>query len=340
MARTVPPLNRLALRAAAAAVVAVGATGAVVLLPDDPSRPTSSAYRIGYDVEDLVTGMRTTELVEVDRPRVSRRLLDDGGSATTESGVYDRSPTGEWRQLAVVAPGEPGADLQLTAPLAWAEGARLARRDGTGSVTGRACTWWLTREPLDVSTFMPATDADRARSCVDEQGLLLADDWRAGDRELRRRTATSVTLVTSVSAFDGSTPKQIDQRLVTTVVEQIPGPTTDLVRPVPPPGFEVHSAVRTVEVAPGTTDVIRRVQRAVYLRDGVVVVLDQARSAGMAEPRGERAVDLGRLGTGRVSAAGGGIIVEVRVGDGLVRIRSGLGFERLVTWLETLEPQT
>lgn len=310
---------------------------AAVLVRDGEPAVAFPPYRITYDVLDPTTGKRTTEVVEVDRPRVSRRLLADGGSATTESGVYDRV-AGHWRQLAVVAPGEPGDDLQLRAPLAWAERTGLARKDGNGMTAGHRCTWWLTREPVDVGSFATATSADRARSCVDDQGRLLADTWRSGGRELRRRTATAVTRPASVSAFDGAEPQPIDPRLVTTMVQRLRTPTADLVRPRPPAGAKTVAAAHIVEVAPGSTDVVRSMQRAVYVAGAAVIVLDQIREVpAPADPRGDVEVALGKLGTGRVHATGSGIVIEVRVGAGLLRVRSGLDFDPLVRWLSTLD---
>ncbi len=330
------PRSRL-IPAVGALLLAAAAAGSVVLLRDQEPRPANAAYRISYAVEDLVSGRRTTEVVEVDRPRLSRRLLPEGGSATTESGVFDR--VGEqWRQLAVIPPGEPGQDLQLTAALQWAAGEGLAQSDGTGTVAGRACSWWVTREPLDVGSFAAATPADRARSCVDVAGRLLADTWRADGRDVRRRTATEITALAAVAVFDGTTPAAIDPQLQTTVVERLSAPTADLVGPVPLPGAKLVAAARFVDVAPGSTDVVRRGQRAVYLRNGVVVVLDQIREAAPVAPRGDADVALGVLGSGRIRAIGGGLVVEVQVGTGLLRVRSGLPLEELVDWLGTLRP--
>ncbi len=334
MARTRAPLNRLVV--AAVVLVVSGAVGtALVLLREEPA--TASGYRITYVVEDLISQRRTTEVLEVDRPRASRRLLDEGGSATTESGVFDRSPQGTWRQLAVAAPGEPGQDLQLLAPLAWAEGERLASRDGVGEVAGEACTWWLTREPLDTAVFAAATATDRARTCVDRTGRLLADTWTVDGREVRRRTATGVTSRVAVSTFDGQAPEPIAAQLITSVVEQIPMPVGDLVRPSPPAEGRLLTSVKVVDIAPGTADVVRRTQRTVYVVDGLLVVLDQVReTAGAPEARGSEEVDLGPLGTGRVRATGAGLVVEARLGDGLVRVRSGVPLDGLLSWLRTL----
>lgn len=339
MARPVAPLNRLA--AAAALLVGAAAVAGLVLLRDEETTergPASSGSRVTYDVVDVATGARTTEVVEVDRPQASRRLLPGGGgSATTDSGVFDRVD-GHWRQLAVVPPGEPGQDLQLTASLAWAETVGFARRDGAGTVAGTGCTWWLTREPLDVGSVAAATATDRARSCVDETGRLLADSWRAGGRDLRTRTATRVERLARLHPFDGSTPAPIVAGLTTTAVEQLPTPTADLVVDPVLPGAVVTAAVRYLDVAPGSTEIVRRVQRTVLSRDGALVVLDQVREQQAVAPRGDAEVELGPLGRGRVRATGGGLVVEVAVGTGLVRVRSGLPLADVTAWMRTLQP--
>lgn len=333
MARTVARLNRLVPIGLALGLVA---TGGWVVLSRDEEPSASGGYRIVYDVVDLSTGRRASEFVEVDRPDASRRVSQDGaGSATTSSGVFDRVD-GRWRQLAVVPPGEPGQDLQLAAPLAWAETAGLAHRDGSGSVAGLRCTWWLTREPLDTGVVAPAAAADRARSCVDDAGRLLADTWRAGGRELRSRTARTVEAVAELDPLDGQRAAPVDPRLVTTAVEELSAPTPDLVRFTLLPGSSVVAAARFVEVVPGGAEVERRVQRTVLLRDGAVVVLDQVREPVARAPLGDRDVDLGALGTGRVRGTGGGLVVEAAVGDGLLRVRSGLPLAQLAGWLRTL----
>lgn len=335
MARTVARLNRLL---PAGVVLGLAAAGGLVVLGPDDEPATADGYRITYDVVDASTGRRATEVVEVDRPYASRRVLPGGaGSATTPAGVFDRAD-GRWRQLAVVPPGEPGQDLQLAAPLAWGEPAGLARRDGTGSVAGLRCTWWLTREPLDTGVLAPPTTDDRARSCVDDAGRLLADTWRAGGRGVRTRTATTVEPIAELDPLDGTQAVPVDPRLVTTAVEELPAPAVDLVSFRALPRSSVVAAVRYVEVAPGSAEVQRRVQRTVLTRDGVVVVLDQVREAVARSPVGDRDVALGALGSGRVRGTGGGLVVEVAVGPGLLRVRSGLPLGELVGWLRTLSP--
>ena len=331
MARTVPPLTRL-VPAVLLLLAAAGAGTAALVLRDDEAA-AGPAYGITYAVEDLSSGKRTEETVEVDPPLRSRRVMGTVGSATTEQGVYDLAD-GTWRQVAAVPPAEVGQDLRLTAALEWAAAQGLAVADGTGTVAGRRCTWWLTRDPLDVGAFAPATETDRARSCVDDEGRLLADLWRSGGRELRRRTATQVRALRSVDVFGGLTPEPLPAELTLTAVERVDAAVDDLVTLTAPQGLSLRAAARVSELVPGTTDVQRRFVRAVYDGDAGLVVVDQVR--GRVEPRGPQ-VRL-PLGTGQVQATGGGLVVIVPLGpEQALRVRSSLPYDDLLAWLTTLQ---
>jgi hypothetical protein len=285
---------------------------------------------VRYEVEDLTTRARTVEVVAVDRPLRSRRLSGATGSATTEHGVFARFD-GHWRQVAAAPPGEVGQDLRLTAALAWAANHRQAVRDGTASIAGRPCTWWLTKEPLDIAVVASATAADRTRSCVDAEGLLLADTWREAGRDLRRRTATSVRGLHDLDVFDGTTPQPLPDALVLTEVESLPAPVEDLVSFAPPPGLALRAAARSSERVPGGTEVTRRSVRAVYADDRDLLVLDQVR--GQADATGV-AVSVPGLGAGHVQATGGGLVLAVDLGpDQLLRVRTSLSYDVLLAWL-------
>jgi hypothetical protein len=333
VARTVPPLNRRAL-VGAALLLAAAAAGSVLLLRDDPApAAVGDRFRISYDVVDRTTGRTVTEVHEVDRPLRSRWLTGDSGSATTETGVYDRAD-GAWRQLAVAPPGEVGQDLRLGAALRWAGDQGFAEQDGGTTVAGRPCTWWVTKEPLDVAAFAAATGEDRTRSCVDDSGLLLAEEWRAGGRDLRRRTATDVRALDRVDVFDGATPQPLAPGLLLTAVRPEQGPVSDLVALTPPPGLRWLTGASSSDLQPGTTDVLRRSVRAVYSVGDEVLVVDQVR--GPLEARGTQ-VRLGQLGTGQVQATGGGLVVTVPLGaEQAVRVRSSLPYDVLVGWLSGL----
>jgi hypothetical protein len=287
---------------------------------------------VTYEVVDLTTQARSTEVVEVDGPLRSRRLTGSAGSATTERGVFDRRD-GRWRQVAITPPGEVGQDLRLSAALAWAADQQLAARDGAGTVAGLRCTWWLTREPLDVATVAPATSSDRARSCVDDRGRLLADTWRAGDRDLRRRTATEVRSM-RLDVFDGTTPEPLPAALVLTAVETLAEQVDDLVVLTPPDGLRLLRATRSEDLEPGTTDVRRRIARAVYASDDDVVVVDQVRGPGDAPGQ---PVAVPALGTGHLQATGGGLVMTIPLGeDRRLRVRTSLAYDDLLAWLQTL----
>lgn len=332
MGRAFTPLTRgsvASIAAGTALAVAAAVVAGVLLTRDDAD---ASGYQLTYTVEDVTAHTRSTEVVEVDGPLRSRRLTGRTGSATTERGVFDRRD-GRWRQVAVTPPGEVGHDLRLTAALAWAADRGLAARDGTGTVAGRDCTWWLTKEPLDTSTVAAATSADRTRSCVDDQGRLLADEWRGGDRDLRRRTATRLRSV-DLDVFDGTKPEPLPATLVLTVVETLPKPVDDLVVLTAPKGLQLLAAARFGELAPGTTDVQRQGVRAVYADDTDVLVVDQIR--GLVDSVG-RPVGVPGLGTGGIQATGGGLVLTIPLApDQHLRVRTSLSFDALLAWLGTV----
>jgi hypothetical protein len=326
--RSVAPLTRRLL--AAGLVAGVVGAAAVVLITRDVAS-TGSGIRLTYAVEDLTTRVRTTEVVEVDGPLRSRRLTGSTGSATTERGVFDRRD-GRWRQVAITPPGEVGQDLRLSSALAWAADQRLAARDGTGTVAGKPCTWWLTREPLDIASVAPATSVDRTRSCVDADGRLLADTWRAGGRDLRRRTATEIRRVRP-DVLDGMAPEPLPAALRLTAVETLVKPVDDLVVLTPPAGWELLTAARFSELEPGTTEVRRRTVRAIYASGTDVMVVDQIRGPG--EAPGQPILPVPALGTGHVQATGGGLVVTIPLGvDERLRVRTSVAIDDVAEWLQ------
>lgn len=320
-----------------ALVVALAVAGIVLLRADGdgdggphPGPGVEPAgYRIAYDVRDLVAGTTAQEVVEVAQVAggtASRHLLPGGaGTATTPSAVYDRVD-GTWRQLAAVAPGETGSDLRLTATLAWAEGVGRARRDGSGRVAGAGCTWWLTREPLDAAPVAAATAADRARSCVDAAGRLLADTWQAGGTDLRTRTATSVTALALLDPLDGQSPSELDPRLrIAAVQSAVP-------QGEPPPGCSWTGAARVLAAAPGTTELARTTTRQVADCDGQPVVLDRISGRDLTAPVGDEPLLVGTR-PGRARGTAGGVVVEVADGQDLLRLRTAAALGSVLGWL-------
>jgi hypothetical protein len=198
-------------------------------------------------------------------------------------------------------------------------------------VAGQACTWWLSREPLDIASVAPATGADRTRSCVDSDGRLLADTWRAGGRDLRRRTVTEIRSVRA-DVLDGTTPEPLPTALRLTAVETLAKPVDDLVVLTPPTGWDLLTAARFSDLEPGTTEVRRRTVRAIYVSGTDVMVVDQIRGPGDAA--GRPVLVLPGLGTGRVQATGGGLVVTVPLGEEQwLRVRTSVSAEDLADWL-------
>lgn len=334
------------------AVAVAGASGGALWRlrssDDGPNPAVASSYRVVYRVEDL-TGAAPrvqTETVEVVRPFRSRRRLAAGpppggtalgGNSTTEHGVYTIRDDGRAQQVAVAAPGEAGNDLRLVTSLAAAERRGLARRDGSGEQAGRPCTWWVTREPLDTADAAVASAADATRSCVSPAGLLLADSWRLGGREVRRRTAVTVAeqaTLAGLAAFGTATPEPLPATLVTTVVQR-QSVTSDGPQPG---GLPQVAAALVTELTPLATPPSpeRRTTRRVYADGNDIVVEDRVRFfVGTAQPRAGSPVSLGgELGTGQLRATPGGLVVEAVLPDGqLLRVRSSLPESVLVDWL-------
>ncbi|MEO6206154.1 MAG: hypothetical protein ABIO67_12360 [Mycobacteriales bacterium] len=334
MGRTVAPLSRRGVAVLLVALAALVAAFGLFSSNDVVSPEAGSVTRLTYAVEDLVAAARTTEVVQLEGPLRSRQVTDFGGSATDERAVYQRVGD-SWREVAAVLPGEVGAQQHAAAALRWAEGQRLARRDGVGSFLGRTCTWWLTREPLDLGAVAPATDADRARSCVNPDGLLFADTWRAGGRDLRTRSLTDYAHQTGLALLDGRSPGPLPSALITTVVSERTEPRSDLVVPVPPPGLALLLAAGSIDVVPGSTEQVRRTERAIYASSGNLLVLDQIR--GAYDSRGSDVV-LPGLGTARIQATLGGLVVSVRLApDQYLRVRSSLPYDATFGWLSGLQ---
>ncbi len=313
--------------------------------------PTRSpaAYRIVYRVEDPAASpvAVTTDVVEVVRPHRSRLAhyagpppggARRGGSLTLERGTFLLDDQGRARLVQAVAPGESGADLRLATTLAFAERRQQVRRDGTGEVAGRSCTWWLSREPLDVANPAAATDTARVRSCVDDAGLLLADTWSLDDHVVRTRTAVEVAEAADLGEQSFTPPPPGEPPAVAAVVRLVAAPVEPGVglRLRPPTGLSLVSAATVLLGDARTGQTFTR--RAVYGGAQDLLVVDQVRAQaeppaiGVGEP-----VALGPVGPGVVRATPGGLVIEAMTpGHELLRIRTSLHEDVVLTWLRSL----
>ncbi len=334
-------MARLSAPSLAAVLTVVATTGAVVAVvvatrPDAdapaaggggwlPGVPPAS-YRIVYDVTSR-TGRG--EIVEVTPTRTrkvtTRNGAPAGGTALAEDGLYVRGSAG-WTETQVALPGDPGDAMVLRTALASAEPRGLARRDGTGTVAGRECTWWVTNVPFDGGPLAAATASSRARSCVDRVGLVLADSWVADGKVVRSRRATEVTLTADLAGsrlFDDVTPKPLLARLRTTVVSPRAKPVV-----AAPPGLVAERSVDAVE--PG-----RRRARTVFRGGGDAAVVTDA--TGSSSLGTGTAVDVGVLGTAVLRSTLGGIVVEVLRPNGhVLQVRTSLAEDVVLRWLRSL----
>jgi hypothetical protein len=344
-------LSRRAI-AAIAALLAIAAAAVVFVATDSdpsPARDAPGGYRVVYRIEDRTENPAriSTEVVEVARPLRSRRSIrpgappggaTTGGSITTEDGVYAVGTDNTVQQVAVVLPGEPGSDLRLTTSLASAARRSLARRDGTGTVLGRECDWWVTRGPLDTDSPSPATAGDRVRSCVDAVGLLLEDDWISADRPLRHRVAVELDPAPDLSGteiFAGVSPKAIPDRIRSTVVAA--GQRPDWL--VPPSGLRELRVARGTDFDPSDLppQAQRITDRTVFASEHDFAVVDVVEDLLAAPALGTGAeLRLGRNGSARLRPTPAGLVVELLGGQRLIRVRTSLSEDVLVAWLSGL----
>jgi len=166
----------------------------------DPGRPSQ---QVVYRVDDTSTDtIRVTTQVHQRDGHYRARLTtlegappggkSLGGVAWDSRRQYLIRADGAAESVQDVAPGFTGADSNLDVALASAVTHGLVRRAGSDEVAGTACALWLSKEPLDTSTWALPTAIDTTRSCVSADGRLLRDEWTLGGRLVRTRTAVSV----------------------------------------------------------------------------------------------------------------------------------------------------
>jgi hypothetical protein len=321
--------------AALAVVVVVAAAVAVVLLrDDDKAAPRRTSLSVTTEVTELGSGTPVThrEVVEVDRPyRARLRVFAPDGSAAggfvwTETGLFTLKAEGVQRSQDV-APGRPGPDSYLDVALPEAESQGLVRRDGTGSVLGRSCTWWLSRLPLDSVPLELPAGGEQVRSCVSAEGLVLSARWTSGGRVTVEREVVAVgsgPALTDQVLFGGAAPTG-GLRLTQVRALDAPADPPLALRAVAPDGWAFDRAVVTATVGRPDGPAVADSDRAVYVRDGRVAVLDEAQDlTGPPSPlvAGEQ-VDLGSLGPGRLAVGFDGVSLRFLQPDGVVVTLSG-----------------
>jgi hypothetical protein len=331
--------------AGAAALVVVAAATTVVLLQDDPPAPRRTS--LSFTTEVRQSGAAThREVVEVDRPyRARLRVLAPDGQVTggfvwTESGLFTVKAEGVQRSQDV-APGRPGPDSYLDVALPVAEAQGLVRRDGTGSVLGRDCTWWLSKLPLDSVPLELPSGGEQVRSCVDEQGLVLSARWSSGGRMTVEREVVAIGSAPALTdeVLFGGTPPTGGLGLVRVRELDAPADPPLAVKAEPPAGWVFSRAAVTATLGRPDGPPVADSDRAAYVRDGRLAVLseDQDLTGPPAPPSTGEVVDLGALGQGRLSAGFDGLSLRFLQPKGVVVSLSGhLTRAELLAWAEAL----
>jgi len=313
---------------------------------DETPRPPSD--RVVY--RDIASdGAVSTTTVDVSPPYRARvvTVAADGtssGFAWDEGALYSIGAAGATR-TAAVAPGFPGPYSALQVSLPVAEQQHLVQRLSTSQVLGRACTQWLSREPLDSAPFALATQQDRTTSCVDAQGHVLAERWEAAGAVVRTRVATEVgpgPSLTGAGLLPGS-PAPLASGAGSVVRE---APRDELARllqvPVPagPPGFSSDRSAAVVEAGAGGTGLAREAAVLTWRRGTELAVLRLERDLSGTSKGTVRgaAVDLGALGAGRLEPVLPGLRVVVDRPGGLrVTATAALPEAALLAWVRGLQ---
>ena len=244
---------------------------------DDAEEAAGSAvdaYRVVYRVEQLVDDppIVTWEEKVVRRPFhglsvTTREPPAPGeqpvsGVLTTADRVYSVSAQG-LQEVAGRVPGVPGGDQALGVVLDDAVERRLARPGDRRRVAGRDCRVYRIARPHH-RPLGPFEGDDHTDVCIDDAGLLLAEEWTLDGDMVQVRTAVAVDvsppdeLLREALSPAGASPPP--PGLEPPLVTRDDGATSFLSAPAPPDGFEPAGVMRVVtpasvanpDAAPGT----------------------------------------------------------------------------------------
>ena len=326
-----------------------------------------AAYRIVYEVRTASGPGRpdtvTTEVLQVARPFQSLVTTVDGdrlvtGRVADLTSLFQHTD-GRWIELQV-PPAMAASDLRLDTVLADRIAAGdVERLDEVRRVAGRPCQVHRLGGPLDGGVIAPLEDPDteHADVCIDEAGLVLADEWRREGEVLRSRVAKDVELDPD---FDDDTFTVEEAELVAATDGGGSAIRVDDAEPFGdrtfepnevPDGFEhlgrwsvVRPRLQTQvdPLAPATEGRIAGIA-TVWARGPDLLVLEQGGSSGGGAPfpphPDAEPVDVGALGRGEVVSDGRGTEVRVVLGDGsFVRVSGTLAPAEIIEVARSLAP--
>lgn len=343
----------------AAAVLVGGGAAFLAVRGEGPSQPTPSpnwrpldGYTIAYRVEVLVDAPeRSRRVVAVRRPFDGADVTTPEEPARAVSGLVSRA--GHLYRLdpdravdlgdqgPVVAPG----DLRLAAQLPALEHLGLAEPRGSATIAGRPCRRFRFGGPV-TDPFKRPTDAEYADVCVDQDGLLLAEDWYLDGKLLRRTEAQTVAVTPpGDGAFDlGGRPVIPTPAVTLTLLpsDRLPDTGQPYWTADPPPaGFALLSRYRsaTTDPASGVPLPGGTVTADAYRSGADVVWVEHRAGAGLpVEPppgTGER-VEAGALGGGWLWFTPQGPQIRVAKDGQVVVVRGTIGPDDLLTFARSV----
>jgi hypothetical protein len=315
-------------------------------------RPTSvDGYRVVYRLEDRTSrpARFATEVLEVRRPYDGRLETHAGPTAEGQIATGQVTNRGAFWQLYVGGelqfgvrrmPGGPVRDASLGV-LREAARRGAAQAMGAGSVLGRACSWFAFATPTPQRLNRPTGDS-RVEACVDRSGIVLLEVWSLHGRVARIVRAISVTTDRPSRRLflydkDPLTEKVRQPDALKLLQRQF---VVDDDASVKAP-IEVHAPAgwrrdRTAVASQSTGSTATQVVSETYLRGNELVVVERGVHPSLRPTwpvdEGE-AVDLGRLGDGRIVYFLDRVELRLTGDFGLVRIaapslRAALSFAR------------
>jgi hypothetical protein len=232
-----------------------------------PKNPRPAAYRIVYHVEQPGSSdAERWEELTVRRPFEARDVTFaqrpgpgvavDSGTLATVDHLYRLSPDG-LQEIAGRQPGLPTGDQAIGPQLVEAQRRKLAAPTKTRrTIAGRQCQdHRFVEPPVGPIALLKGSDSDLL--CIDDDGLLLREEWTLKGKVVLRRQAETVDLAPAdldrVLSPEGAAP--FPANLAAPLVQPSDGSNPILPEPAPPAGFTkatiVDFALTGGQQAPG-----------------------------------------------------------------------------------------
>ncbi len=319
---------------------------------------TPATYRVVYRLEEF-TGTKaalSTDKVWVRRPFESRLETWKGAppgttKVSTQIGAFAiRRNQSEGADPVVIGvpPSAAPSDIRLLPVLQQAIAAGSLERREVRRVLGRPCQVYRSGQLLSASSFVPATTAEYADSCVDAAGLVLEEVLVVKGEILSRRIAAEIeedpALPGELFVTDKRTLEVADGGgLVRRMGEGLPPGEFLVFDPATiPAGFERLGRFNVIPSQPENfTDPTREGSREtsfadVFVRGADFLVIDQGGTLQGVDPflvdPGSPTVDVAPFGPGEVRLSALGLEIRIkRPGGRFLRLRGTLTTDELAS---------